>query len=123
MEPLLEAKDFARWIKGKSLSGIIMLGKFPVEYYRAVKSLEIPAVLVDVFEDYASEYTTLRINDSDGSYSATQHLIENGHKNIAFISGNIETSEVDNRRYLGYVSALKDYDIPVKNEYLFQDDD
>ena len=120
VEPLFEAKDFARWIKGRSLRGIIMLGKFPVEYYKAIKSLDIPAVLVDVFEDYASEYTTLRINDSDGSYLATQHLIENGHKNIAFISGNIDTSEVDNRRYLGYVAALKDYGIDIKNEYIFQ---
>ena len=119
MEPLLEAKDFAKWIKGKSLRGIIMLGKFPVEYYNAIKALDIPAVLVDVYEDYASEYTTLRLNDSDGSYLATQHLIENNHKNIAFLSGNIETSEVDNHRYLGYAAALKDNNIPVKKEFLF----
>ena len=120
LEPLIETKDFARWIKTKALRGIIMLGKFPVEYYKAIKSLDIPAVLVDVFEDYASEYTTLRINDADGSYIATQYLIERGHKNIGFLSGNIETSEVDNRRYVGYSAALKDHDLPIKKEYLFQ---
>ena len=120
LEPLIETKDFAKWVKGKGLRGIIMLGKFPIEYYKAIKLLDIPAVLVDVFEEYASEYTTLRINDSDGSYIATQYLIEQGHKNIGFLSGNIETSEVDNRRYLGYAAALKDHDIPVKKEYLFQ---
>ena len=119
VEPLIEAKDFSKWIKGKSLRGVILLGKFPVEYYKAIKTLDIPAILVDVYEDYASEYTTLRINDSDGGYIATEYLIENGHKNIAFISGNIETSEVDNHRYLGYAAALKDHNIPLKNEYIF----
>ena len=119
VEPLMEAKDFAKWIKGKSLIGIIMLGKFPIEYYNAIKSLDIPAVLVDVYEDYASEYTTLRINDSDGSYIATEYLIQNGHKNIAFIAGDIETSEVDNHRYIGYKAALKDYNLPIKKENLF----
>lgn len=119
IEPLMDAKDFTKWIKGKSLIGIIMLGKFPVEYYKAIKNIDIPAVLVDAYEDYASEYTTLRINDSDGGYIATQHLIENGHRNIAFISGDIETSEVDNHRYLGYIAALKDNNIPIKQEYLF----
>ncbi len=120
IEPLFEAKDFAKWIKGKSLRGIIMLGKFPLEYYKSIKTLEIPAVLVDVFEEYASEFTTLRINDSDGTYLATEYLIEQGHTEIAFLSGDVVDSEVDNRRYKGYVAALKDHGIPVKDEYLFQ---
>ena len=120
IEPLLEAKDFAKWIKGKNLRGIITIGKFPLEYYKAIKSFDIPAVLVDVFEDYASEFTTLRINDSDGSYLATQYLLEKGHREIAFLSGPIQESEVDKRRYLGYAAALKDHGIPLNQEYLFE---
>lgn len=120
IEPLIESKDFSKWLRSKNLRGIITIGKFPIEYYKAIKSLEIPAVLVDVYEDYASEYTTLRINDSDGSYMATEYLIQNGHKHIAFLCGNVETSEIDNRRFLGYKAALKDYGIEFKDEYLFQ---
>ncbi|MBP5216305.1 MAG: LacI family DNA-binding transcriptional regulator [Bacilli bacterium] len=120
IEPALEAKNFAKWIKGKSLRGIATIGKFPHEYYEVIKQLEIPAVLVDVFEEYASEFTTLSINDSDGSYLATEHLLEQGHREIAFLSGEIEHSEVDKRRYLGYAAALKDHGIPLKEEYLFQ---
>ena len=119
IEPLMEAKEFDKWIKGKDLRGIVMLGKFPIEYYKAIKALDIPAVLVDVFEDYASEYTTLRINDSDGSYLATEYLINNGHKNIGFFAGDIENSEVDKRRFIGYSAALKDYGIPLNYDYIF----
>ena len=120
IEPLIESKDFSKWLRGKNLRGIITLGKFPLDYFKAIKSLDIPCVLVDVYEDYASEYTTLRINDSDGSYMATEYLINNGHKDIAFLAGDIETSEIDNRRYLGYKAALKDYGIELKEEYIFK---
>jgi DNA-binding LacI/PurR family transcriptional regulator len=52
---------------------------------------------------------------------ATQHLLELGHRHIAYVGDEFSsvygfpTSEL---RYKGYVTALKEYDVPYRSEYV-----
>ncbi|MGG3280633.1 GntR family transcriptional regulator [Paenibacillus solani] len=47
-----------------------------------------------------------------GGYQACQHLIENNHKKIAFISSlKVENSSSIRERYFGYLKALYDYNL------------
>lgn len=47
-----------------------------------------------------------------GGYQACQHLIENNHKKIAFISSlKVENSSSIRERYFGYLKALYDYSL------------
>ncbi len=56
-----------------------------------------------------------------GGYIATQHLLEFGHRRIAYIGDDfpndydIPTSEL---RYKGYVTALKEYGSPYRSEFV-----
>ncbi|MDO3694361.1 LacI family DNA-binding transcriptional regulator [Wenyingzhuangia sp. chi5] len=62
---------------------------------------------------------SITIDDYEASYNATQHLIENGCKNIVHFSG-FQKIELYKRRMQGYVAALTDNNIPVRPEYILE---
>lgn len=55
---------------------------------------------------------TVTLDDFKAGYIATQHLIEKGYKNIAFIT-TIYQIKIFNDRLNGYKAALKDNNLPV----------
>ena len=61
----------------------------------------------------------IRIDDEKGMYLSTKHLIENGHTNIGFV-GARSYSLVDKTRYKGYVKALKENNIEVDENNVFE---
>ena len=63
----------------------------------------------------AVSYTHL---DFSGSYIATQHLIENGHTQIAFLGGEQELTNPYRRRLEGYLEALNNYGVPRREELI-----
>ena len=78
----IQAKgEYKDWIKSRGLAGIILLGTYPHDIYEEVKELNIPAVLTDVYESYSKDFHSINTDDAEGSYQATRHLIELGHKN------------------------------------------
>lgn len=81
------------------------------------KAAGIPVVLVD------TEHPGLHrvvVDDVAGGRLATRHLIELGHRHIAYVGDPEEsafsfTSSRD--RYLGYRQALSRHDLPFRSEY------
>lgn len=61
--------------------------------------------------------SSVTINDFKGSYLATQHLIDQGNKYIAFLTGD-RSFEIYEDRYKGYIQALKDNDIPFNEDFV-----
>jgi LacI family transcriptional regulator len=60
-----------------------------------------------------------KLDNEYGAYLAVHHLIELGHRNIAFISGpsnNIDAAE----RLAGYTRALQEADIPFNPELIVE---
>ncbi|WP_332239110.1 LacI family DNA-binding transcriptional regulator [Sporolactobacillus sp. KGMB 08714] len=51
------------------------------------------------------------------SYSLTEYLIKKGHKKIAIMNGTLDSS-TGMERYMGYQSALKQYDIPLCDDLI-----
>lgn len=80
-------------------------------------SIDTPYVVVDrqIKGDIKSKVVC---DDHQGGMLATQHLIENGHKKIACITGPLEMSSANNR-YLGYEDSLKENNIPFVKDYVF----
>ncbi|MGY6647472.1 LacI family DNA-binding transcriptional regulator [Wenyingzhuangia sp. IMCC45574] len=62
---------------------------------------------------------SITINDYDSSYKATEHLISQGCKNIAHFSG-IQKIDLYKNRKKGYLQALKDNNIPINEDYIFE---
>jgi LacI family transcriptional regulator len=79
----------------------------------------IPLVLIDrFFENVEIPYVST--NDYSGAFDAIEHLIENGHENIACIQGVVGTSS-NTQRVDGYENALKKHHISLNREYIFGD--
>lgn len=112
-------ESYLNLAKEHSLDGIIVIGMYPDEFYTQLKSSNIPAVLIDSYiNDHY--FDTIKINDRNGAYVATKHLIENGHKDIALVVGIMNESGVMQKRYLGYRDALEEYGIPFNEKLIFE---
>lgn len=56
-----------------------------------------------------------------GGYMATQHLLERGHRSIAYVGddfANVYGFPTSELRYKGYITALAEYDAPYRSEYI-----
>ncbi|WP_026135505.1 LacI family DNA-binding transcriptional regulator [Nafulsella turpanensis] len=71
------------------------------------------------FDRVCEELNTSRVmvDDHDGAFKATEHLIETGCRRIAHISGPEQLSISKNRRQ-GYLDALQKHNIPVREELI-----
>ncbi len=85
--------------------------------HELLRSINIPYIVIDrqIEGDIQSKVVC---DDHQGGKIATEYLIQNGHKKIACITGPLEMSSAYNR-YLGYMDALKEHDIPYSSQYVF----
>lgn len=63
--------------------------------------------------------TNVVIDDFKASYDATEHLIQKGCKNIVYFSGPKSLTLYVNR-FNGYKAALKKYNIPLNEKFVFE---
>lgn len=105
--------------KKRNLDGIIVIGMYPDEFYQQMKKTQIPIVLID---SYCNDhyYHNIRIDDAYGTYLATKYMLDNGHKDIAFFSGQLKENGVMKKRLLGYQQALEEFGITYRSEYVFE---
>ncbi|AGA78119.1 LacI family DNA-binding transcriptional regulator [Echinicola vietnamensis] len=75
------------------------------------------------FDRVASQsgHTGVVIDNSQAGYNATQHLIQQGCKNIIHVLGNLKIN-VYGERLKGYKYALMDHDIPFTQENILHSD-
>ncbi|MBN1155067.1 LacI family DNA-binding transcriptional regulator [candidate division KSB1 bacterium] len=73
-----------------------------------------PIVLID---SYHRDLDSISIQNQQGAYLATRHLIELGHTRIAMITGHIQSIPAQ-RRLEGYKIALHEDDIEFKENYV-----
>jgi len=76
-----------------------------------------PVVLVDI---YHPKFNRVFVDEVEGGVIATQHLIDLGHRRIAFISDLLNPDFqflAMRERYHGYQKALKDNKIPINPQY------
>lgn len=105
--------------KKRNLDGIIVIGMYPNDFYQQMKKTQIPIVLID---SYCNDhyYHNIRIDDAYGSYLATRYMLENGHRHIAFFSGQLKENGVMKKRLLGYQQALEEFEVSYQKEYVFE---
>jgi len=116
-ENVAEESDRIRLLCEKCVDGIILIpASGSGSHLEEFKEAGIPIVLVDRL---VSEIETdaVLVDNINGSYSATEYLINKGHRRIAFIGGNVEITTAQ-ERYEGYLRALKDYRIQPEKEII-----
>lgn len=100
------------------LSGVIMTGMFQDEFFEYTRNLGIPFVLIDSYIDSPDVYN-IGLEDEKGAYIATKHLLDNGHRVIAFTSPSIRAGGVVEKRFQGYCRALSEYGIAYDPSLVF----
>ena len=108
-----------RFILNKSVDGIIVAGKIPRNLIERIFDSNLPTVYVDYIPPTNSHPLVL-IDNVQGALLATNHLINLGHKNIAFVGGDIEHPSLSDR-LIGYKQALENANIPIKNNLIVID--
>jgi len=80
---------------------------------------QIPTVLIDA-DDSALNHIV--VDDIAGGQMATSHLIELGHRRIAFLCDPLDTpfQSSGKDRYLGYRHALRTAGIPYRKDYVLE---
>lgn len=115
-----EARDrlsLPSFIEEKQVDGILILSHITNEYIRKVISKGIPVVTID-HHDPSIDADAILTNNRFGAYKAVEHLIEMGHREIAFI-GEIQFSPSYQERLEGYRLALQKYGIRENPDYIY----
>lgn len=112
--------DYAEYssIHSKRFDGIILMSQSEADnkfIYHVVQQ-GIPIVVLNrQIEDRS--IINIISNDREGAYNAGKYLIECGHKDIAIIEG-VEGFKSTQERRDGFIKALIDHNIPVRNDYM-----
>ncbi|WP_297130188.1 LacI family DNA-binding transcriptional regulator [Terrisporobacter sp.] len=110
--------DSIRLLKTKQVEGIVMVSWILDEdHVNCMKESRIPAVYISKTARDFDLYTVSTSNEN-ASYDMTKYLIENGHKDIAFIMTSIDETILEKERRSGYERALKDNNIEIKSELI-----
>lgn len=93
----------------KRISGILLLNTV-VKNKPLLEKVKRNTALVSV--SASNEGTDEIVNeDKEGTYKIVKHLIEQGHKRIAFVGYKTEENETLKNRLKGYREALEDFDL------------
>jgi LacI family transcriptional regulator len=111
--------------KSHNIMGMIITPKsdqvdYNTKYLYQLESLGVPIVLLDRGLNL-SHYNSVFVNNTSGAFSAVNALIEEGHEDIAIISGPM-SSKPGRERFYGYENALRVNQIPKKEEYILHGD-
>ena len=113
-----DAMELASLSRSWRLAGLILTGMFQDEFFSIVRELGIPYVLIDSYVDDPGA-CCIGLEDEQGGYIAAKHLLEKGHRTIAFASPSIRPGGVIEKRLQGYQRALGEYGVPFDPSLVF----
>ena len=106
-------------LTSSSIDGLIISVSTESKNFHYLKELHergMPIVFVDRAIDHIETHKVI-VDNFKGAYKATKHLIDRGKKNIAILSNDIGLS-ISRDRMAGYVEALKDHNVPIKESMI-----
>lgn len=87
-----------------------------VDHFKKVQEKKKPMVVFDrVTPDIIAP--SVRLDNEEAGYLATKHLIEQGYKKIACLSGP-KNLNISNKRLEGYMKALKEADMKIDQDMI-----
>ncbi|HEX2985724.1 MAG TPA: LacI family DNA-binding transcriptional regulator [Caproiciproducens sp.] len=118
---LEEIGSISTILKNWNADGAIILTHQSHPVMKAIAhSSECPVVFIDSYNTEDFPALTVGINEYKGGYTATKHLIYNGHKKIAFAGPYSESNDIVYNRYRGYRAALKEAEIGFSSNHIIK---
>lgn len=87
--------------------------------YQELATRAQPTVLLGHSAPFCSQFVNVETDDLQAAYSVTQHLLKNGHRRIAFLTGPPGTPWTV-ERFEGYRRALREAGMDVDDKLVFQ---
>ncbi|MEO9023363.1 MAG: LacI family DNA-binding transcriptional regulator [Ginsengibacter sp.] len=104
-------------LRAESVDGFIVAPAHGRDHYIEELAMEgYPLVCIDRGLTNLN-VDVVTVDNQEGAYKATEHLIKLGHRKIAHIHGD-KSIPTTNERILGYKLALQSYDIPVNDKWI-----
>jgi len=120
-------EEVVNMVKQARIAGLVLtppLSEMP-DFVKSLLELDVKVVRIMSGDVAPDELTPcVMVNDRDAAQTITQHLIDLGHKDIAFIAGDAEHMSTM-ERYKGYRRALKasniefDKSLVIEGDYSF----
>ncbi len=111
----VKAKDLIEMFKSRQVDAYIIAPVPGIE--NDIKRLLADKIPVVIFDRNLPdlEVNFVVVDNFNGTYIATKHLLDSGKKNIAFVTVDLHVDQMNNRLF-GYEKALQDYNLPVRKE-------
>src|SRR6188768_530837 len=92
------------------------------DHLKKIQDKKMPMVVFDRVTPFLKA-PSVRIDNEDGGFQATEHLLQQGYKRIAILAGP-KNLDISNQRLNGYLKALKKYKVsPDENLIIYCDFD
>lgn len=100
-----------------SFSGILLLGtELEPQNVKPFQEFGVPVVVLDCYDD-RFDMDCVLINNVQGAFRATSHLIEMGHSKVGYLKSSVEISNFRERAD-GYYKALRTHGISTSHPYV-----
>ncbi|RYF46767.1 MAG: LacI family transcriptional regulator, partial [Cytophagaceae bacterium] len=110
----LRPNEVARLIRERNVDGVISLGYAPW-HVAAIHDLELSVVCLQ--ERCEGAHSVVH-DQRDGAFQATRHLIEIGHRRIAFLGGIDSAGQISQQRLQGYKEAMHKASLSIEDEWV-----
>ncbi len=111
---LMRSDNLPRLIQTNSVDGVIVLGEV-AQHIDTIQERGMPVVAFQNIEKGENVHSIAR-DDRLGAYQATLHLLELGHRQIAFLG--IANEPASELRQLGYRDAMQQAGVAVRREWI-----
>jgi len=102
----------------KQVDGILFMGgNVTEEHVNQFSTTSVPVVLAAAYDE-TGKTPSVNIDYEAAAYEATSYLIEAGHEHPAFIYGQEDMKMRNQFKFDGYIKALKDHNVDIKEEYI-----
>ena len=110
-----------RFVLERNYDGVVIAGRVPDALLDALLKYKMPIVIID-YIPHMQDFPSILIDNLRGGMLATEYLINNGHKNIAFVGGEISHPSIM-ERLQGYKLALERANINNGNGLVVTNDE
>lgn len=112
-----DISELIRNILTWNVDGLILIGIVHDDFVRIKSRYKKSVVLIDSYAPRdIMNYVNVGLEDERGAYEMTRHLLNKGHRRIAFLADNMEG--VDYIRYIGHQKAFAEYGIRTREKDL-----
>jgi DNA-binding LacI/PurR family transcriptional regulator len=116
-------EQLIRRMLARRVNGLLL---FPVHrpeprapIYHELHRYNLPTVILGPTPAACADFVNVQVDDIRGSYLATQHLLDLGHRRIAFLAGP-RSAVWAQERFEGYQRALREANLEVEDRLVFR---